>query len=527
MESLKIAFNMLFIFIPCSIIFASDEILQDNNLTFGVLPYLSPAHMAETYAPVVSDISQKTGLKINFRTASNFQQFMNNLYAERYDIVIVQPFDVELATKKLNYVPVATPKNQLKTVIVTKKSSNIQSLEGLRGKVVSFAPKNAATSRVGLQELRVNGLFDGEAVIVEFSKNQDSCLHDIIIGKAEACVTGPPIVIAFEKRRNVKFKTIHESEPIPHMGLMIHARVAEEVKNRVISTVTEWDKSTAGMKILDSLRFPAWIKTDYTYFKSLELYPKPTSLVYSGNKNFMTLGVFPYVTPKQLAELLAPVPTTLSKVLESKVYLRTSSNYQKFRLNVQQSLYDFLFVHPYDLKLALNNGYIPVLQMDHKLTAVVYVRNENSVKTLADLKGRIIALPPRESSVAILGTNHLNEKGLKPHRDIRIIYRRTHESCLDQLLADNVSACISTSLMVTSILNGKAKDHIRSISESESIPSLVLMLSSRLEKEIFQKVSKEVMSWGETKKGKKMLQKIRLKPFIKYDERDFKKLVNS
>ena len=82
-----------------------------------------------------------------------------------------------------------------------------------------------------------------------------------------------------------------------------------------------------------------------------------TSTVSSG----YTLGVFPYLAPRELEKMYAPIAADYSRALNENVQFMTSSTYKVFMKNVDSQQYDIVFVQPFDyVAIADKYGYVPL-----------------------------------------------------------------------------------------------------------------------------------------------------------------------
>lgn len=238
---------------------ASPRPAAQRSFTLGVLPYLIPRNMAQTYGPAVADINRVTGLDLRLRTTSNFPRFADNLRSQQYDFVIVQPFDFIAAVDELNYRPLARISIQLESILVVAEDSPWQTLRDLKGKVIAMAPKSAATSRMGRVLLKEGGLIPGKDVTIQYLNSHDSCLQEVLNRRADACMTGPPPMRLFEKRTGVQMRILAKAPTIPHIALLAHSRVDADIAAEVQKVVTSWVDSGEGRAILKKMAFPGWI----------------------------------------------------------------------------------------------------------------------------------------------------------------------------------------------------------------------------------------------------------------------------
>jgi ABC-type phosphate/phosphonate transport system substrate-binding protein len=250
---------LLILLLPVVAGAAPPQQATQRSFTLGVLPYLIPRNMAQTYGPAVADINRQTGLNIHLRTTSNFPRFADNLRSQQYDFVVVQPFDFIAAVDELNYRPLARISIYLESILVVAKESPLHTLQDLKGKVIAMAPKPAATSRMGRVLLKESGLIPGKDVTIQYLNSHDSCLQEVLNRRADACMTGPPPMRLFAKRTGVQMRILAKAPSIPHIALLAHSRVDAVSAGEVQKVVTSWMDNREGRAILKKMAFPGWI----------------------------------------------------------------------------------------------------------------------------------------------------------------------------------------------------------------------------------------------------------------------------
>jgi phosphonate transport system substrate-binding protein len=502
---------------------------ERRSFSLGVLPYLIPRHMAKTYGPATANISRETGLNIHLRTTSNFPNFLANLKAQQYDFVIVQPFDVILAVDELNYRPLARISIQLDSILVVPTDSPLKTLQDLKGKVLAMAPKPAATSRMGRTMLQDAGLKLDHDIKIKYLNSHDSCLQEVLNQRADACMTGPPPLKLFEARTGIKMRVLATAPPIPHIALLAHSRVDDDTAKAVQQAVLSWKDTPEGKKIMKKMAFPGWIPADiedYTDVRRILASDKHlqnnTAKQGSHYGNDYIFGAFPYFPPKRLAHQLAPIPLAFSKALGKTVHFRTTTSFNSFMDNLEASLYDIVLIQPFDYQRAIKSGYLPLAQLDGRIAATFYVTKDSTLKNLQSLLGKTVAMPPAETAVSRLGIMYLNKHNLIHGENITIQYRRSHDSCINQLLNKQVAACASTYQVLQMMPDKMA--HVRILDKSPSIPSVLLMAHHNLSQTQRDTLKQTILSWKNTTEGQEILQAMHYDAFVPFVKRDYQSM---
>ncbi len=237
--------------------------LQVNSATkysFGVFPYLPSQRMVEIYGPVASDIGQELKATVRLKTASNFNKFESNLAHEIYDIALIQPFDYPAAVDQHHYLPVARLSSDLVTEFVVRVDSGYKTLSDLFGKRIAFPSNRAAISQMGLTHLQHSGINPQSDVRVTFQKTHESCLQQVWLNKAAACVSTRPMINMFEYKRGVKFKTLSQAEIIPHALYVVHQRVPADKRQKLQDVILSWNVTQKGKKMIKAMGFSGFAK---------------------------------------------------------------------------------------------------------------------------------------------------------------------------------------------------------------------------------------------------------------------------
>ena len=241
----------------------------------------------------------------------------------------------------------------------------------------------------------------------------------------------------------------------------------------------------------------------------------------TNNERPYILGVFPHLPPRELEKVFAPIAAAMGKALGHKVLFRSSSTYNKFMVNENKEIYDILFTQPFDyIKVADHYGYLPLATRDEPLATIVVVQKGSLITSLDDLKGKKIALPPKMAAVSILFRVYLKKHGIVPDKDVKLTYHRSHVSCMQQVIIGAADAC-GTAAPALRYFTSKMKVNLDIIAKTPSIPHTLFAVHPRVPERDRKRLLQTILSWGKTEAGHKLLQRGRLKPFIKITDKDY------
>ena len=234
----------------------------EQALVLGVFPFLPAARIQEQFNPVAEDLARYLKLPVQLKTRDSFKHFRASTAKEEYDIVFIQPFDYVRAGAPHGYRARLRVKGELSAVFVARSDSNYQTLVDLKGKRIAMPPRDAAVSLLG-QKLLYDNLFNNKTdITISYQRNHFACMKQVLIHKAESCVTAPVPRKMFERKSQQGFNTLATTEPIPASLFAFHSRISQATQDRITARMLEWNNTTPGQKILAGLQFSAIITAD-------------------------------------------------------------------------------------------------------------------------------------------------------------------------------------------------------------------------------------------------------------------------
>jgi phosphonate transport system substrate-binding protein len=208
---------------------------------------------------VAADLSAATGQRLHFRTASNYASFFDKLMRGDYDLALVQPFFYVAAVDEAGYLPVARVSQPFRSVVVVLASSPIEQVSDLRGKVIASPPLHVPAVHLARQAIRDHGLSPSEDMHFREYTSADSCLHQVMIGTADACVSGPIGAASFQTRHQVQFRTLIETIALPNLAVVAHPRVPAALRQQWGERLQALSQNSEGQTMLQQLNIPAFI----------------------------------------------------------------------------------------------------------------------------------------------------------------------------------------------------------------------------------------------------------------------------
>jgi phosphonate transport system substrate-binding protein len=192
------------------------------------------------------------------------------------------------------------------------------------------------------------------------------------------------------------------------------------------------------------------------------------------------LGVFPFIPAASIEGLFAPIAAELSAVVGRPVILRTTDSFDKFMSGLRRREYDIAFVQPFDyVDIAKPKGYLPLARRSEDLASALMTRAESPLRTIKDLRGKRLGMPPETAAVSILNRIALKKAGLAPGTDVTVEFFSSHQACLQQLLVGHVDAC-GISPTGARLVENQMGVRFRELGRSPAIPHTLFVAHGRI-----------------------------------------------
>ena len=246
------------------------------------------------------------------------------------------------------------------------------------------------------------------------------------------------------------------------------------------------------------------------------------------------MGFVPLKNSEKLVEDLKPISDYLSERLGVKVEAFTASNYIGVVEGIGSGSVDFGIIPPFSALLAQKQSNAkPILTSKGKTgkpgyTAELYVRKDSGIKNLQDIKGKKVAfVDPSSSSGYIYPGAMLVEAGLNLEKDISYQFSGGHDKSLQLLLNKDVDVIATFDGVEDRYAKDfpQAKTDIQKLATSDMIPGIVVTVSSKMDKDLQDKLEKALRDIENDPKLKGLFTKMfSITGFTDVDQEAYKKV---
>jgi ABC-type phosphate/phosphonate transport system substrate-binding protein len=249
--------------------FATDVSGDKLSYYYGVFPYVPVDNLEEIHAPIAKRFAEILGHPVKAESRPTFDLFRNAVENQRYDIIYIQPFGYIRSAAPHGYIPIARFvssgdskfKGTIRAQFVTLSNSSIDQMSQLKHGVIAMPHADAAVSLLGVAYLKQYGLVDGINVKIKYQENHFSCLQQLIIHKASACVSALPAIRLFEADKKVSLKIFANSMSIPSSVIAVQQRIPAAQRLRLQQDIIGWHKTPQGKVLLHRAHLLGFIPT--------------------------------------------------------------------------------------------------------------------------------------------------------------------------------------------------------------------------------------------------------------------------
>lgn len=238
----------------------------------------------------------------------------------------------------------------------------------------------------------------------------------------------------------------------------------------------------------------------------------------------LTLAVFPYVSPGQLATFHTPLKDYLASTLKRPVTLVTAPDFNSFVERTSQNQYDIIITAPHLGRYAeTHDGYKRLAQTGHVVQGIFLARKDSNIQKIEDLRGKSVMIAQPISIIYQMAEHLLRQKGLVPGESVKIIETRTHNNAMYAPLRGEADASV-TGTLLWQVLGDEQKDQMRVIGTTEEAPGFLIMANKRLPKKDIDKIKKLLLNFYNVEGSEPYFAATGYKKFLEIEDKVMKRL---
>lgn len=235
---------------------------------FGVHPLHNPKRLFEVYQPMINYINAHLkGAELRLEASRNYPAYDKKLFSGHFHFSLPNPYQTVTSTQfgyKI-FGKMADDKN-FRGIILVRKDNGIQSVNDLKGKIVSYpAPTALAATMMPQWYLYSHGIDINTDITNLYVGSQESSIMSVYLGKSAAASTWPPPWRAFIKERPEvaeKIMVKWETAPLPNNGLVVRSDVPHSIVKQVRDIILSLHTHVEGRTILEAMELSRYEAAD-------------------------------------------------------------------------------------------------------------------------------------------------------------------------------------------------------------------------------------------------------------------------
>lgn len=242
--------------------------IASAEIKFAILPRLSPTAIHNMFTPLEQYLSQEVGEKVSLVITKDFDEFTKVVKSGQADLAFANPLiyiqikkQVDVKLLVLSLEPLAGAK--YRGLIIARKDSNINSIEDLKGKKLSFVDETSLGGYILQMLLLHNAGMDihKDFTTLSFAKKHDKVAYSVLIKLADA---GGIRDGDFEKLKypvdNTQLKVVAYTDYSPNWPVFSTPRLNKDMVKKIKAALLKLTpKSPLCEKILGSAKLEGFI----------------------------------------------------------------------------------------------------------------------------------------------------------------------------------------------------------------------------------------------------------------------------
>ena len=231
---------------------AAGESEQAAPLIFGVVPQQAASKLARVWIPLLNELSETSGVPLEFATAPDIPSFEERLARGVYDIAYMNPYHFTLFHEEPGYEALAHARDHLiQGILVIRRDSAITSLAELANQTVAFpAPRAFAATLINRSHLHK----DAPGYTANFVSSHDSVYRSVAAGRFVAGGGIQRTLKAMDPEVREELRILWQSPGYTPHAIATHPRVDDPIRQRLAAALESIEMTERGLNLLQNLR---------------------------------------------------------------------------------------------------------------------------------------------------------------------------------------------------------------------------------------------------------------------------------
>jgi phosphonate transport system substrate-binding protein len=266
-----------FLLICLSVLLYPSKASGRETLKFGIHPYLPAEELMERFTPLADLIGKKLGVKVEIVISRSYDEHIQRIGRNELDLAYMGPFSYVQMTSVYGKKPILARleidgKPTFTGVIFVLKTSDIQTLSGLKGKRFAFAERESTMGFiVPLYMLSEAGVRLEDFEEYEFITNHNNVALSVLSGDFDA---GAIKDETFEKYESKGLRALAHTPEIPEHVFVARTSMKADEVGKLRDILLKVGSNSGEQAILNALkpgvtRLSGADDSDYDYLRQV------------------------------------------------------------------------------------------------------------------------------------------------------------------------------------------------------------------------------------------------------------------
>lgn len=259
------------------LLFVFGIFVNAKELNFAVIPVAGSGSMEAMWRPVADKLSKDLGMKVNLKFVSDYAGVITAMQHKHIDLGYFGPESYVQAATRANAQVIAIELNAqgvagYKSIIITRKDSNLKTIESLKGKTFAFTDPNSTSGTlvpsVYFKKAGINPQNYFSKVI--YSGGHEASILSVKAGRIDAAATND---LDFEKGAGKawntnEFNIVWTSDLIVGGALAVRKDLPQDLKDKIQNSLINMKDK----KLLETIKSGGFIvgkDSDYDSIREL------------------------------------------------------------------------------------------------------------------------------------------------------------------------------------------------------------------------------------------------------------------
>ena len=217
----------------------------------------------------------------------------------------------------------------------------------------------------------------------------------------------------------------------------------------------------------------------------------------------LRIGVLPNVSARVILTTYQPVREYFERELKRGVDIATAPDFRSFAENTRRGDYDVIVTAANLGRVAqADSNWQPLAIYDPKIPAILVAMADNPNPSVAQLRGKSLALANPQSLVALAGLEWLGGQGLRQGVDFKTVTAANDDS-LGAVLRTGEAPLAIMSLGEFRAKPEAMRNTLRIVTEIAKLPGFLVMANPGLPAAELQRLKTLILAFPQTEEGKK------------------------